>query len=51
MIPASALPTYEGASFNPALKDETVAEAERRLLEGWPWPVSGDDTAREYLNG
>lgn len=34
------------AAHNPALARETVAIAERRERLGWPWPVSGDDTAR-----
>jgi hypothetical protein len=29
---------------NPALMTETVAKAEQRAGQGWPWPVSGDAT-------
>lgn len=35
----------ERATNNPALAKETVATAERRARQGWPWPVSGDATA------
>jgi hypothetical protein len=36
----------ERAANNPALARETVLTAERRARQGWPWPVSGDDTAK-----
>lgn len=36
----------EGRASNPALANETVRKAEQRAREGWPWPVSGDDTKR-----
>jgi len=29
---------------NPALATESVAKAETRANQGWPWPVSGDAT-------
>ena len=29
---------------NPALATESVAKAESRNAQGWPWPVSGDAT-------
>jgi len=29
---------------NPALATESVAKAEHRAEQGWPWPVSGDAT-------
>lgn len=35
----------EAMANNPALARETVATAERRARQGWPWPVSGDATA------
>lgn len=31
---------------NPATPGETVAEAEAAERDGWPYPVSGDATAR-----
>jgi hypothetical protein len=34
----------EAQAHNPALITETVAKAEQRCRQGWPWPVSGDDT-------
>lgn len=36
---------------NPALASESVAKAEERERQGWPWPVSGDATtiARAWL--
>ena len=40
---------YEDADDNPSLVRETVAQAERRHdVMGWPWPVSGDRTTRDY---
>jgi hypothetical protein len=35
----------EAKADNPALATETVAKAEQRAEQGWPWPVSGDATA------
>lgn len=35
----------EAQANNPALVTETVAKAEQRAAQGWPWPVSGDATA------
>jgi hypothetical protein len=34
----------EAQADNPALMTETVAKAEQRAGQGWPWPVSGDAT-------
>lgn len=34
----------EARPDNPALASETVAKAEQRAAQGWPWPVSGDAT-------
>lgn len=34
----------EAQADNPALVTETVAKAEQRARQGWPWPVSGDAT-------
>lgn len=34
----------EAKADNPALVTETVATAEARARQGWPWPVSGDAT-------
>jgi hypothetical protein len=34
----------EAQADNPALVTETVAKAEQRAGQGWPWPVSGDAT-------
>jgi hypothetical protein len=34
-----------GKADNPALATESVAKAEQRANQGWPWPVSGDATA------
>jgi len=41
----------ERAADNPALVSESVAKAERRANQGWPWPVSGDATTVAGRNG
>lgn len=40
---------YEDRAHNPALVRETVRQAIRRHdAQGWPWPVSGDQTTMDY---
>jgi hypothetical protein len=42
---AEAEDRAERKADNPALASESVAKAEHRAKQGWPWPVSGDATA------
>jgi hypothetical protein len=41
---ADAEARAEAKANNPALVTETVAKADERYRQGWPWPVSGDAT-------